>query len=155
MTETPRYSLEASYPDGLKAMMSFNLRSANSGLEPLLAELIKIRASQLNGCAYCLDMHTKDARALGETEQRIYGLNAWRETPFYTDPERAVLGFTEAVTTLDKGEVPDEAFSELRTHFDEETIGKILIAIVVINSWNRLMVAQRPHVGDYVSRHLQ
>jgi AhpD family alkylhydroperoxidase len=155
MTETPRYSLEASYPDGLKAMMSFNLRSANSGLEPLLAELIKIRASQLNGCAYCLDMHTKDARALGETEQRIYGLNAWRETPFYTEPERAVLGFTEAVTTLAKGEVPDEAFSELRKHFDEETIGKILIAIVVINSWNRLMVAQRPHVGDYVSRHLQ
>jgi AhpD family alkylhydroperoxidase len=155
MTETPRYSLEASYPDGLKAMMSFNLRSANSGLEPLLAELIKIRSSQLNGCAYCLDMHTKDARALGETEQRIYALNAWRETPFYTEAERAVLGFTEAVTALDNGEVPDEAFADLRKHFDEETIGKILMAIVVINSWNRLMVTQRPHVGDYVSRHLQ
>ncbi|MGH8959737.1 MAG: carboxymuconolactone decarboxylase family protein [Jatrophihabitantaceae bacterium] len=155
MTETPRYSLQGSYPDGLRAMMTFNARSASSGLEPLLAELIKLRASQLNGCAYCLDMHSKDARALGETEQRIYALDAWRETTFYTDPERAVLAFTEAVTTLERHEIPGAAFDELREHFDEETIGKILMAVVVINSWNRLMIAQRPHVGDYVSRHLQ
>jgi AhpD family alkylhydroperoxidase len=155
MTQTPRYSLEASYPDGLRAMTSFSTRSASSGLEPLLAELIKIRASQLNACAYCLDMHTKDARALGETEQRIYALNAWRETLFYTEPERAVLAFTEAVTTLEKGEVPDEVVAEVRKHFDEETFGKLLMAIVVINSWNRLMIVQRTHVGDYVSRHLQ
>jgi AhpD family alkylhydroperoxidase len=150
----PRYSLEASYPDGLRAMMSFNARSAQSGLPPLLAELVKIRASQLNGCAYCLDMHTKDARALGETEQRIYALDAWRETPFFTDAERAVLAFTEEVTRLRHGEIADESFDDLRGHFDEETIGKILMAIVVINSWNRLMIAQRPPVGDYVSRHL-
>jgi AhpD family alkylhydroperoxidase len=149
-----RYSLEASYPDGLKAMYSFNTRSAQSGLPPLLAELIKIRASQLNGCAFCLDMHTKDARALGETEQRIYALDAWRETPFFTETERAVLAFTEAVTRLEHGEVPDELFADLRKHLDEETIGKVLMAIVVINSWNRLMIAQRPPVGDYVSRHL-
>lgn len=155
MTETPRYSLDASYPDGLRAMMSFNTRSASSGLDPLLAELIKIRASQLNSCAYCLDMHTKDARALGETEQRIYGLNAWRETPFYTEPERAVLALTEAVTGLERGEVPDEIVAEVRRHFDDETFGKLLMAIVVINSWNRLMIVQRPPVGDYVSRHQQ
>ena len=95
------------------------------------------------------------ARALGETEQRIYALPAWRDTPFYTDAERAVLAFTEAVTTLEHQEIPDELFDELRGHFDEETIGKILIAIVVINSWNRLMIAQRAPVGDYVSRHLR
>jgi len=98
-------------------------------------------------------MHTKDARALGETEQRIYALNAWRETPFFTPAERATLAFTEAVTTLERGEIPDAAFEELRRHFDEETVGKILIAIVVINSWNRLMIAQRPPIGGYVSRY--
>ena len=150
-----RYSLEASHPDGLRAMYAFNTASARSGLPPLLAELIKIRASQLNGCAYCLDMHTKDARALGETEQRIYTLDAWRDAPFYTAAERATLAFTEAVTRLDRGEIPDELFEELRRHFDEATIGKILMAIVVINSWNRLMIAQRAPVGDYVSRHLR
>ncbi|WP_407935628.1 carboxymuconolactone decarboxylase family protein [Jatrophihabitans cynanchi] len=134
-------------------MMAFNARSHSSGLDPLLAELIKIRASQLNSCAFCLDMHTKDARALGETEQRIYALDAWRETPFFTPAERATLAFTEAVTTLERGEIPDAAFDELRRHFDEETVGKILIAIVVINSWNRLMIAQRPPIGGYVSRY--
>ncbi|MGH3264024.1 MAG: carboxymuconolactone decarboxylase family protein, partial [Trebonia sp.] len=103
--------------------------------------------------AYCLDMHSKDARALGETEQRLYALNAWRETEFYTEPERATLAFTEAVTELRDGEIPDECFESLRKHFDEPTIGRILTAIVVINSWNRLMIAQRPSVGDYVSRH--
>jgi AhpD family alkylhydroperoxidase len=153
VTDTTRYSLADSYPDGLKAMMAFNARSHSSGLDPLLAELIKIRASQLNSCAFCLDMHTKDARALGETEQRIYALDAWRETPFYTPAERATLAFTEAVTTLERGEIPDAAFDELRRHFDEETVGKILIAIVVINSWNRLMIAQRPPIGGYVSRY--
>jgi AhpD family alkylhydroperoxidase len=151
----PRYSLERAYPDGLKAMMAFNARSHSSGLDPLLAELIKIRASQLNGCAYCLDMHTKDARALGESEQRIYALNAWRETPFFTAAERSVLAFTEAVTTLERGEIADDVFVELRAHFDEQAIGKILMAVVVINSWNRIMIAQRPHVGDYVSRYQQ
>src|SRR5690242_2288943 len=109
-----RYSLEASYPDGLKAMYAFNVASARSGLPPLIAELIKMRASQLNGCAYCLDMHSKDARALGETEQRIYALPAWRDTPFYTDAERAVLAFTEAVTTLEHQEIPDQLFTDLR-----------------------------------------
>ena len=99
-------------------------------------------------------MHTKDARALGETEQRIYALDAGRETPFFTAAERAALAFTEAVTTPVHGEIPDERFGELRKHFDEKTIGKPSTAIVVINSWNRPMVAQRPHVGDYVSQHL-
>lgn len=146
--------MEQAYPDGLKAMMSFNMRSATSGLDPTIAELIKIRASQLNGCAYCLDMHTKDARALGESEQRIYCLNAWREVPFYTDAERAVLAFTEAVTTLQHREVPDAVIADVKTHFDDATFGKILMGIVVINSWNRLMIVERPAVGDYVSQHL-
>ncbi|MGH9081873.1 MAG: carboxymuconolactone decarboxylase family protein [Acidimicrobiales bacterium] len=134
-------------------MRSLSARSAGSGLPPLLAELIKIRASQLNGCAYCLDMHTKDARALGETEQRIYALDAWRETSFYSDAERATLAFTEAVTVLDHGEIPDHLFEALRQHFDEAVVGKILLAVVVINAWNRLMIAQRPAVGGYVSPH--
>jgi AhpD family alkylhydroperoxidase len=153
VTDTTRYSLADSYPDGLKAMMAFNARSHSSGLDPLLAELIKIRASQLNSCAFCLDMHTKDARALGETEQRIYALDAWRETPFFTPAERATLAFTEAVTTLERGEIPDAAFDHVRRHIDEQTVGKIHIPIVVLNSTNPLMIAQRPPIGGYVSRY--
>jgi AhpD family alkylhydroperoxidase len=151
VTQTPRYSLAASYRDGLRAMSAFNARSAESGLDPILAELIKIRASQLNGCAYCIDMHTKDARALGETEQRLYALSAWWDTPFFTAAERAVLKLTEAVTRLEDQDVPDAVIDEVRRYFDDEEVGKLLIAIVVINSWNRLMIVQRPHVGDYVS----
>ena len=151
MTQTPRYSLAASYREGLRAMSAFSTRSAESGLDPVLGELIKIRASQLNGCAYCIDMHTKDARARGETEQRLYALSAWWDTPFFTPAERAVLKLTEAVTTLDHQDVPDAVLDEVRRYFDDEEVGKIVMAIVVINAWNRLMIVQRPHVGDYVS----
>jgi AhpD family alkylhydroperoxidase len=119
------------------------------GIEPKLLELIKIRASQINGCAYCLDMHTKDARAQGETEQRIYALNAWRETPFFTEKERAALAWTESVTQVSMSQVPDEVYEIVRQHFDEKEIVNITTAIVAINGWNRFAVSFRSVPGAY------
>ena len=119
------------------------------GIEPKLLELIKIRASQINGCAYCLDMHTKDARAQGETEQRIYALNAWRETPFFTEKERAALAWTESVTQVSTSQVPDEVYEIVRQHFDEKEIVNITTAIVAINGWNRFAVSFRSVPGAY------
>ena len=113
-----------------------------------MIELVKIRASQINGCAYCLDMHTQDARAAGESEQRIYALMAWRETPFFTDRERAALAWTEAVTRISEG-IPDELFDETRRHFNEQEIADLTWAVVVINSWNRLAISFRPVPGTY------
>jgi AhpD family alkylhydroperoxidase len=124
----------------------------SSGLEPSLRELIKTRASQINGCAYCIDMHTKDARAAGETEQRLYALNAWRETPFYTDRERAALEWTEATTLITEGRVPDEVFFRVRQYFTEEELVNLTLAIVSINGWNRLAIAFRSVPGLYEPR---
>ena len=118
-------------------------------LEHSLLKLVEIRASQINGCAYCLDMHTKDARAAGETEQRIYALSAWRETPFLTDRERAALEWTEAVTLVAETRVPDDVYEHVRQQFSEEELVELTFAVIVINSWNRLQVSFRPHVGDY------
>jgi AhpD family alkylhydroperoxidase len=120
-----------------------------SGLDLKLLDLIKIRASQINGCAYCIDMHTIDARAHGETEQRIYALNAWREGPFFDDRERAVLDFTEAVTRVADTHVPDEVFEEVRKHFNEQEIVNLTWAVVAINSWNRLAITFRAQPGHY------
>lgn len=132
-----------------------NLSSEVEGrLEPPLFELVKIRASQMNGCAYCLDMHTKDARLAGETEQRIYALNAWRETPFFTDRERAALEWTEAVTRVGDTHVPDEIYERVAAQFDEAELVALTFAVVVINSWNRLAVSFRPPVGSYQPRAL-
>lgn len=121
-----------------------------SGLDHRLLELVKTRASQLNGCAFCLDMHTKDARAAGETEQRLYALSAWRETSFYTPAERAALAWTEAVTVL-TGEDPvsDAVYTEVRSHFNERQIVDLTLAIVAINGWNRLSIAFRKEPGAY------
>ena len=119
------------------------------GIEPKLLELIKIRASQINGCAYCLDMHTKDARAQGETEQRIYSLNAWRETPFFTEKERAALAWTESVTQVSMSQVPNEVYEIVRQYFDEKEIVNITTAIVAINGWNRFAVSFRSVPGAY------
>lgn len=119
------------------------------GIEPKLLELIKIRASQINGCAYCLDMHTKDARAQGETEQRIYALNAWRETPFFTEKERAALAWTESVTQVSTSQVPNEVYEIVRQYFDEKEIVNITTAIVAINGWNRFAVSFRSVPGAY------
>ena len=121
----------------------------SSGLEPSLRELVKTRASQLNGCAYCIDMHTKDARAAGETEQRLYALDAWRETPFYTDRERAALEWTEAITLIAEDHAPDGVFMRVRQFFSEEEMVNLTLAIASINSWNRLMIAFRAVPGTY------
>jgi len=121
-------------------------------VERRLFELVKIRASQINGCAYCLDMHTKEARLAGETEQRIYALNAWRETPFFSDRERAALEWTEAVTRVADTHVPDEIYDRVKTQFDEAELVALTFAVVVINSWNRLAVSFRVPVGSYQPR---
>jgi AhpD family alkylhydroperoxidase len=123
-----------------------------SGLEPSLLELVKTRASQINGCAYCLDMHTKDARAGGETEQRLYALSAWRETPFYTDRERAALAWTEAVTLISETHVPDEMYEQAREQFSEQELAYLTLAIIAINGWNRLAVSFRTVPGTYQPR---
>ncbi len=136
-------------PDAMKAMLGPELYVRHSGLEESLLDLVKMRASQINGCAYCIDMHTKDARAHGETEQRIYELNAWRETPFYSERERATLAWTEAVTLIADGHAPDETYEEVRRHFSETELVNLTLAIVAINGWNRLGIAFRSEPGTY------
>jgi len=120
-----------------------------SRLEPSLLELVRMRASQINGCAYCLDMHSKDARASGESEQRLYALDAWRETPFYTDRERAALAWTEAVTKISENHAPDSLYEEARQRFSEEELVNLTLAIVTINGWNRLAISFRAVPGEY------
>ncbi|HEX2601943.1 MAG TPA: carboxymuconolactone decarboxylase family protein [Gemmatimonadaceae bacterium] len=132
----------------VQAMQAMQHYSRDSGLEHSLLELVKLRASQINGCAYCLDMHSKDARAEGETEQRIYVLSAWREAPFYTPRERAALAWTEAVTLIADG-VPDELYESARAQFDEKELVDLTMAIITINGWNRLSIAFGSEVGSY------
>jgi AhpD family alkylhydroperoxidase len=137
-------------PEGaMKAMMGLQAYLSRCGLAPELLDLICLRASQINGCAYCIDMHTKDLRARGETEQRLYLLDAWRESPFYTDRERAALAWTEAVTRVTDGHVPDEVYEEARRQFSEEELANVTLAAVTINSWNRLNIAFRTVPGSY------
>jgi len=136
-------------PDGFKALADLQRYVESSGLEHALLELVKMRASQINGCAYCLDMHSKDARAAGETEQRLYVLSAWRETHFYTDRERAALAWTEALTQISGGDVSDELYKQARQQFSEKELTDLSLAIVAINSWNRLAIAFRSTVGTY------
>ena len=134
----------------LQAMLALESHvRESSGLETSLLELVRMRASQINGCAYCLDMHSKDARAEGETEQRLYCLPAWRETPFYNDRERAALAWTEAITLVSESHVPDEVFEEARKHFSEEELTHLTLAIVTINGWNRFSIAFRAVPGAY------
>jgi AhpD family alkylhydroperoxidase len=133
----------------MAAMMALDRYVRGSGLEHSLVELMKIRASQINGCAYCIDMHTKDARAEGETEQRIYALNAWRETPFYSDRERAALEWTEAITLVSQNQVPDELYERVRQHFSEAEMVNLTLAATAINSWNRVAISFRAVPGTY------
>ena len=147
-----RLDYQAAFPEGVQAMLHLEAVIRKSGLELPLLELVKTRASQLNGCAFCLDMHTKDARAEGETEQRLYALNAWREAPFYSDRERAALGWTEAITNIQQGHASDEAYSEARRHFSEQELVKLTFAVNQINAWNRIAIAFRPVVGNYQPR---
>jgi AhpD family alkylhydroperoxidase len=144
----PRIEYDKLAPDGLKAMMGLERYVHGCGLDPALRELVKLRASQINGCAYCIDMHTKDARAAGETEQRLYALTAWRETPFFTDRERAALAWTEAVTQVAESHVCDELYESTRKHFDEKELVDLTLAIVAINGWNRLAISFRKVPGS-------
>ena len=144
----PRLDYSTPSPKVYKAMLALNRAVSECGLEGSLMELVKTRASQINGCAYCIDMHTKDARAAGETEQRLYALNAWRETPFYTERERAALAWTESVTLIADTRVPDDVYDLARQHFNEEEMVNLTMALVVINGWNRLCIAFRS-VPDY------
>ena len=150
-----RLDYQTASPAAFKAMLQLEQQVRQSGLETALLELVKSRASQLNGCAWCLDMHSKDARALGETEQRLYLLPVWRDAPCYTPRERAALAWTEAVTKLAGQDVPDEAYHEARAHFDEKSLVDLTLAIIAINGWKRLNVAFRTTVGEYLSPHAQ
>jgi AhpD family alkylhydroperoxidase len=136
-------------PDAFGLMRKFEEYARTTGFDRKLIELIKIRASQMNGCAYCLDMHTKDARHIGETEQRIYLLNAWREAPFYSEAERVVLELTEAVTLIAAKGVPDELYQRVREHFDEKQYVDLIVLINTINNWNRLSISMGNVPGSY------
>ncbi|MFA5552332.1 MAG: carboxymuconolactone decarboxylase family protein [Trueperaceae bacterium] len=135
--------------EGVAALGRLEAYVRRSGLENSLLELVKMRASQINGCGYCLDMHSKDARAGGETEQRLHVLPAWREAPFYTDRERAALEWAEAVTLVSANNVDDELYARVRTQFDEKELVDLTLAITAINSWNRLAISFRSEVGSY------
>jgi AhpD family alkylhydroperoxidase len=139
-------------PEAARALYGLGTYLAGSGLEHGLLELVKIRASQINGCAYCIDMHTKDARAAGETEQRIYALNAWRETPFFSDRERAALAWTEAVTRISDGGVADDLYAEARGQFSEKELVDLTWAVAAINAWNRVAISFRSVPGTYQPR---
>ncbi|HEX5386769.1 MAG TPA: carboxymuconolactone decarboxylase family protein [Gemmatimonadales bacterium] len=135
--------------DGIRAMLQLEEYVKQSGLEPGLLDLVRTRVSEINRCAYCIDMHTKDARARGETEQRLYELPAWRETPFYSDRERAALAWAEAVTVLSQNSIPNELFQQARGQFSEKELVDLTLAIIAINSWNRLAVPFRTVPGTY------
>jgi AhpD family alkylhydroperoxidase len=141
------YSKVAS--EGIRALSGLDAYVLSSGLQPGLLDLIKTRASQLNGCAYCIDMHTKDARSRGETEQRLYTLPAWRQTPFYTDRERAALAWTEAVTLISQGSVSDTLYEDARRHFSDKELVDLTLALVAINGWNRLTIPFQTVPGTY------
>lgn len=136
-------------PDAMKAMNALERAVKVSGIEPSLLELVKLRASQINGCAYCVDMHTKDARAKGETEQRLYALSVWEKTPFYTERERAALLWTENLTLLSETHVPNDVYAAVTPHFTEKELVDLTLAIVLINGWNRFAVSFRDIPGTY------
>jgi AhpD family alkylhydroperoxidase len=144
-----RYDYQKASPTATRAMYALTVAVKHSGLEASLQELVKLRASQINGCAFCIDMHTKDARAAGETEQRIYLLNAWRETDFYSARERAALLWTESLTEITTGHVPDDVYEEVRKEFSEEELTNLTLAVVTINAWNRFAISTRAAPGIY------
>lgn len=145
----PRIDYAKLAPEAVRAMQGLEAYVRGSGLEHSLLELVKTRASQINGCAYCLDMHTKDARAAGETEQRLYALSAWRETPFYSERERAALAWTEAVTLVSETHVPDDVYELAKKEFTDVELVQLTLAIVAINGWNRFAIAMRSVPGAY------
>jgi AhpD family alkylhydroperoxidase len=151
----PRFDIAKAAPGVYKAMLGLEHYLHTCGLEESLLHLIKLRTSQINGCAYCLDMHWKDLRAIGESEQRLYSLDAWEETPFYTERERAALEWTESVTRVAGEHVPDEVYERVRRHFNEKELADLTFAIAAINAWNRLSIASRTVPGTYQPRRPQ
>jgi AhpD family alkylhydroperoxidase len=145
----PRFNYNTAAPGVYDAMDALDRYLAASSLDRRLLYLVQLRASQLNGCAYCIDMHWKDLRALDDTEQRLCSLDAWRECPYYTDRERAALAWTEAVTCVANGHVPDSAHDEVRTHFNETELADLTLAVATTNAWNRLSIAARLTPGTY------
>jgi len=145
----PRLDFLAATPEVVRAMYALHKPLSNSGLEKGLLDLVYFRVSQINGCAFCLDMHSKDLRAAGETEQRLYVLEAWRESPFYSDRERAALAWAEAVTTLSNKDVPDEIYEQARAQFSDAELAHLTLAVIAINGWNRLNIAFRTTPGAY------
>ena len=148
----PRMDYATVAPQALRAMYALEAHVRACGLEHSLLELVKTRASQINGCAYCIDMHTKDARAAGEDEQRLYALSAWREAPFYSPRERAALDWTEALTLIHQDHVSDELYREAREHFTEAELVNLTMAVVAINGWNRLAISFRTVPGTYQAK---
>ncbi len=146
----PRIDYRKFAPEAREAILGLETYlTTQSGLDHNLLHLLKLRASQINGCAFCIDMHWKDARALGESEQRLYGLDAWRESPYYSDRERAALAWTEAVTLISSTHAPDQEYTELQKHFSEKEIVDLVYAIAAINSWNRIAISLRAVPGRY------
>lgn len=144
-----RLNYSKTTPEGIKGLLEIEKYVAESGLDRTIFELVKLRASQINGCAYCLDMHTKDARAAGETEQRLYLLSAWKETLFYSEKERAALEWTEAITLISENEISDSLYQKVQSHFDDSELMALSMAIIAINSWNRLAIVFRTEPGTY------
>lgn len=145
----PRFTYVPTAPGIYHAMLGMEKYLHECSVEEPLIHLVKLRASQINRCAYCLDMHWKDLRALGETEQRLYSLDAWRECPWYTDRERAALAWTETVTLVADTEIPDAEYENAKAHFDDKELADLTFAIVTINAWNRLSIAARTEPGTY------
>ena len=148
---TARLDYRALAGDGVAKIGQIEQYLATSTIERSLRELVKLRASQINGCAYCVDMHTKDARLAGESEQRLYAVAVWHETPFFTPRERAALSWTDALTDLAHQDVTDDLFDAVRLHFDEKELVDLTMAVIAINGWNRLAVGFRTPVGGYVA----
>jgi AhpD family alkylhydroperoxidase len=136
-------------PEGIKAVLGLEVHLRHSGLDARLLDFVRLRASQINGCAYCIDMHWKDLRAAGETEQRLYGLDAWQESPYYTDRERAALEWTEAITRITDGHASDAVYESVRPHFTTAELANLTLAVATINVWNRLNIAARTEAGTY------
>jgi AhpD family alkylhydroperoxidase len=152
MTMEARMDFRKASPEGAKAMAELHAFVHHCGLEHTLLELVKLRASQINGCAHCIDMHSKELRAAGESEQRLYLLDAWEESPFYSERERAALAWTEALTLITAGHAPDEVYAQARAQFSEQEIANLTLAIVAINGANRLNIAFRTVPGSYRAR---
>jgi AhpD family alkylhydroperoxidase len=148
-----RHSYSKAAPEGIGILHKLESYIKKAGFEANLVELVKLRASQINGCAYCIDMHTKDARSHGESEQRLYGISTWREAPFYNEREKAALAWTESVTKISEDQVPDEIYDLVKKYFSERELIDLTLAVIAINAWNRLAISFRTPAGSYQPDH--